>query len=381
MPQSTSELLRLVNENASAAFDVALSLPPKIYHSAEILDLETDRLFHRGWICVGRMAEMPGHGDYICRDVVDTPVFVVRQQDCSVRAFANVCAHRSARLLNADGHATRISCPYHSWTYGTDGKLVGAPFMDKTKGFDVKNHKLKEYACEVWEGFVYVNLSSDARSIVSSLHELLTQVGDFRMSDYVPVFSRVDVWNTNWKCLVENFMDAYHLHRVHKSSFGKYGTSEDITELYPGGDAFTYHYVQEDQDPRSVQAHPDNTWLVGPNRNRTWLINIFPSHMIQLQPDMLWYLSLLPRGTGVVEIRWAVSVPKEILDSATDRQNVIDEVMQLLHQVNDEDKVIVENVFRSTRSPDAQRGPLSYLERNVWEFGRYLARELSGNAL
>jgi phenylpropionate dioxygenase-like ring-hydroxylating dioxygenase large terminal subunit len=135
--------------------------------------------------------------------------------------------------------------------------------------------------------------------------------------------------------------------------------------------------VQDEEGPHSVHAHADNTWLQGPDRLRTWLINVFPSHTIQLQPDMLWYLSILPNGIDKVNIRWAVSIPADILDAAKVRQAVVDEVMTLIHQVNGEDRPIVENVFQSTASPDAVQGPLSWLERNVWEFGRYLARQLT----
>jgi phenylpropionate dioxygenase-like ring-hydroxylating dioxygenase large terminal subunit len=91
---------------------------------------------------------------------------------------------------------------------------------------------------------------------------------------------------------------------------------------------------------------------------------------------MLWYLSLIPAGIDSVRVRWGVSIPREMLDGADDRQGVIDEVMALVHQVNGEDKPVVENVFNATRSPHAGQGRLSYLERNVWQFGRYLARGL-----
>jgi len=373
---STDNLLQLLAQNANASFDDAQSLPPGIYHSSEILELEREHLFGKDWICLGRTAEIPGKGDYLCRDIIDAPVFVVRQRDDSVKAFANVCVHRASRLLSGAGHVSRISCPYHSWTYELDGQLIGAPFMSKTPGFDVANHKLKELACESWEGFIYVSLQPDPTPIDKQLSALTGLVAGFRMTDYVPVFAKEESWNTNWKCLVENYMDAYHLHRVHKDSFGKYGSSEEQTHLFPGEDAFTYHYVQEEEGPHTVNAHPDNTWLKGSDRLKTFLINIFPSHLIQLQPDMLWYLSLLPDGLDQVSIRWAVSIPAEILDSAKNRQATIDEVMNLLHQVNSEDRPIVENVFRSSASPDASQGPLSYLERNVWEFGRYLARKL-----
>ena len=105
--------------------------------------------------------------------------------------------------------------------------------MDKTLGFDVANHKLKELVCETWQGFIYVNLQADPEPVGERLSALPELVGDFRMANYVPVFAEEETWNTNWKCLVENFMDAYHLHRVHKKSFGKYGSSEDQTHLFP----------------------------------------------------------------------------------------------------------------------------------------------------
>jgi len=374
---STQDILKLLANNANEDFADSRTLPPAIYHNPGILQLETDRLFRREWICLGRLAEIPDTGDYICRDIIDSPVFVVRQRDQSVKAFANVCVHRSARLLESDGHVTRISCPYHCWTYGLDGQLIGAPFMKQTPGFDVRSHRLKELHCDTWEGFIYVNLDPGATPLSEHLSALSEQIGNFRIEDYVPVFSREETWNTNWKCLVENYMDAYHIHRVHKDSFGKYGSSEEQTHLFDGNDAFTYHYVQEEEGPKSVHAHPDNTWLQGADRSRTYLINIFPSHTMQLQPDMLWYLSILPNGLDMVSVRWAVSIPREILAASSDRQAHIDELMELLHQVNSEDLPIVENVFRTTRSPEAGQGPLSYLERNVWQFGRYLARRLA----
>jgi phenylpropionate dioxygenase-like ring-hydroxylating dioxygenase large terminal subunit len=376
MRPATSDILNQLAENADAEFARGKTLPPAIYHDPGIFKLETDNLFHKEWICLGRLAEIPESGDYICRDIVDSPVFVVRQRDQSVRAFANVCVHRSARLLDNDGHATRISCPYHSWTYELDGQLIGAPFMQQTPNFDVSAHRLKELRCETWEGFVYVSLDANAASIGEQLAGLTDQIGDFRMDNYVPAFAREETWDTNWKCLVENYMDAYHIHKVHKESFGKYGSSEEQTRLFDGEDAYSFHFVEEGDGPKSVHAHANNTWLTGPDRNRTYLINIFPCHTIQLQPDMLWYLSILPDGQSKVNIRWAVSIPAEILDAARDRQAHIDGVMKLLHQVNSEDLPIVENVFRTTRSPDAEQGPLSYLERNVWQFGRYLARKL-----
>jgi phenylpropionate dioxygenase-like ring-hydroxylating dioxygenase large terminal subunit len=341
------------------------------------LRLELDCIFRRGWICAGRQAEILNPGDYLCTEIASEPVVVIRQKDNSIKAFPNVCLHRSAQLLEGRGHVSRISCPYHSWTYGLDGQLIGAPAMQQTTGFNTADYKMKPLACELWQGFIYVSLHCGASPIVGQLADLEKIIGDFRMTDYVPVFEAHDTWDTNWKCLAENFMDVYHLQRVHADSFDKYGSSAEQTEFFPGGDAFAYHYVQDEPGPHSVRAASTNTWLEGDQRLRTYLINIFPGHVIQLQPDMLWYLSIQPKGVGKVSIRWAVSIPAEILGGSGDRQPMVDDVMSLLHQVNAEDRKIVESVFRATGSAEAAAGPLSHLERNCWDFGRYLSRKLT----
>lgn len=370
-------LLDALCENAARPIADALSLPPAAYHSDELLELERQRLFYRGWLCVGRSAEIPQAGDFLTVDIIDQPVLVVRQKDGSICALPNVCLHRCSRLLRGSGHVSRISCPYHSWTYDLAGRLIGAPFMQKTPRFDVSEHRLQPYPCETWEGFVYVSLDRNAAALGPELAPLTREISDYRIADYAPVFDQQETWHTNWKCLVENFMDVYHLHSVHADSFNKYTSSEDSTEFFHGGDAYAYHFVQEDGGPHSVAAHVDNDWLRGDKRTRLYLVNIFPAHVMQLQPDLLWYLSILPDGVDRVRIRWAISVPREILDAATDRDALIRRQLDLLLQVNGEDRQAVEGVFQATRSRRAAQGPLSWLEQNVHDFCRYLARELN----
>lgn len=376
----TEQILDALAENAARPLPEALSLPPAAYHSDELLQLERERMFYRGWLCVGRCAEIPQAGDFLAVDIISQAVLIIRQQDGSVQALPNVCLHRCSRLLQGSGHVSRISCPYHSWTYDLSGQLIGAPFMQKTRHFDVSDYRLQPYPCEVWEGFIYVSLNRNASPLGPELEPLRQEISDYRIADYVPVFEQQETWATNWKCLVENFMDVYHLHRVHAESFSKYASSEGNTEFFHGGDAYAYHFVQEDGGPHSVAAHDDNSWLRGDKRTRLYLINIFPAHVMQLQPDMLWYLSILPDGVDKVRIHWAVSIPREILDAAPDPDTIIRQQLDLLHQVNSEDKPAIESVFAATCDQSATQGPLSWLEQNVHDFCRYLARELCDQA-
>ncbi|MBT8077628.1 MAG: Rieske 2Fe-2S domain-containing protein [Gammaproteobacteria bacterium] len=375
-PRNAPQIVEILRRNAAREFAAARSLPPAIYHDADIFAMEVERIFYRDWICIGRLGEIPDAGDYVAVDIVGRPVFVVRQKDMSVKAFSNVCPHRGSRLVDDCGRARRFVCPYHSWTYDLDGRLTGAPFMHDTPGFSVDNVRLRELRCTQWQGFVYVSLDPDAEPFASHMAELDAQVGKYEFSDYVPVHTETEIWNANWKCLVENYMDVYHLHRVHADSFGKYGGFEQSTCFFPGNDYFCYHYVQEDGSEHSVAAHPDNERLQGEDRHRTWLINLFPSHTVQLQPDLLWYLSILPLSAGSLRVRWSVSVPQDFLDDPDGGEQHVRENLELLMQVNREDRLAVERVHGGTAEPSATPGPLSSLERNVWDFGRYLARRL-----
>ena len=87
MPTTANKLLQLLADNSSVPFGNAKNLPPAIYHCPEILDLEIDRIFRREWLCLGRATEMPNTGDFICRDIIDSPVFAIRQKDGSIKAF------------------------------------------------------------------------------------------------------------------------------------------------------------------------------------------------------------------------------------------------------------------------------------------------------
>jgi phenylpropionate dioxygenase-like ring-hydroxylating dioxygenase large terminal subunit len=283
-----------------------------------------------------------------------------------------VCLHRGAPLATACGNQARLTCPYHAWVYRLDGQLVGAPFMQATDGFSPTEHHLAEWALEVWEGFVFVTTDRGAPPVASSLAGLTEVVGRFHMADYVPVHQQVDVWQTNWKLLVENFMDTYHVFKVHRATFGANSDSPQNTTMFPGTEAWAHHVALDRDD----MAHPDNTTLDGHWRRSVVLAAVFPTHVMQLQPDYLWYLQISPIGTDRVRIRWDVSVAPDVLAAQPDAAAYVAGIVELLTTVNDEDQPVVESIRRSAEGPQFVRGPFSEYERNVYDFDRYIAGRL-----
>ncbi|HEX2782584.1 MAG TPA: SRPBCC family protein [Ilumatobacteraceae bacterium] len=383
-----------LGEHALLPFEAARMLPSAAYTSPAVLAEEHRRIFAREWSCVGRSVDLPRQGDYLTAEIPTADpsrlgghrsIIVVRGDDGAIRAFDNVCVHRGSELLAGCGTESRITCPYHAWVYRLDGQLIGAPYMNRTvdvdgNPFDPADHCLTAIRMEEWEGFLFVNQDPHAPELCSRLAGLSEIVGRYQMAGYVPVHRQVDVWTTNWKLLVENFMDAYHVFKVHKNTFAKNGDNTLKTTMHPGTADFAFHLVGHDADAASGVAHPSNTSLEGDWRHTLVLGAAFPTHVMQLQPDWLWYLQLSPLGVDRVRIRWDVSVAPEVLADQTDPVLYTKALVELLSLVNAEDRPIVEGVYRGVQRDGLQRGPLSYLERNVYDFDGYIARALGGES-
>ena len=379
-------------EHAQLSFEQACMLPPAAYTSADVLAEEHRRIFSTEWTCIGRTADLPNKGDYLTADIPSgeatqpgghRSVIAIKDDNEAIAVFDNVCVHRGSPLLQGCGNESRVTCPYHAWVYRLDGQLIGAPYMSRTidgsgKPFDAADHHLTCLRLEEWEGFLFVTQDPDATQLGPRLAKLGDVVGRYRMANYVPVHRQVDVWGTNWKLLYENFMDAYHVFKVHKNSFSKNGDNTPLTTMRAGDDHCAYHLVGHDADASSGVAHPSNASLEGDWRHTIVLGAAFPTHVMQLQPDWLWYLQLSPLGVDRVRIRWDVSVAPEVLADQADPAAYVANLLDLLSLVNSEDRPIVEGVFRGVHRSTMTRGPLSYLERNVYDFDRYIARSLTG---
>ena len=135
--------------------------PRAFYTDPAYFERELDALFRSMWICAGRAEEIARPGQFVLRDVAGDSVIVTRSPDGRVHAFHNVCRHRGTRLCTeATGQFSgSIQCPYHAWTYGLDGRLVGAPHMDEVPHFRKEDYPLHRVAVEIWDGHLFLNLN------------------------------------------------------------------------------------------------------------------------------------------------------------------------------------------------------------------------------
>jgi len=371
-------LLRQLADLAGTPFGQATGIPPEFYRRADVLELERERIFAREWLCPGLAADIPTPGDYITFSINDQPVFVVRGHDEQIRSFSNVCLHRMMRLLEDRGSCRTIACPYHGWSYDLHGRVLGAPHMKRTPGFQPAGLSLPAIRTEIWEGWIYVTLDSEAPGVGETLAPLRDLVARYGMADYVPIATEDYVWSTNWKLLAENFMESYHLPVAHRKTLGTWLPVEEIEFPAETHEGFTYETFTKDETARYGRAHPANTRLEGRWRYTSVMPTVYPTHMYVLAPDHFWYLSLRPKSVGEVHVRFGVALAPEVVGALENREEFTRELVTFFDRVNDEDRVVVEAIYRNTQAPLARPGPQSWLEREVHDFIGYLARRLAG---
>ena len=156
--------------------DTEYLLPPAAYHEQDWFDREQEQLFEKVWNLVALVHDVSEPGDYVATQVGRAPLLVVRGKDGEIRAFHNLCRHRGSRVCKAvEGRVKRFVCPYHGWSYGLDGRLLGAWAMPKE--FDKSAHGLHEIACQVFHGLIFINFAGgvgDFDRVRAALDEALT---------------------------------------------------------------------------------------------------------------------------------------------------------------------------------------------------------------
>ena len=216
----------------------ARGLPNRFYTSLEAATLERDSVLGSTWTCIGFASDVPpGHAAPV--NLLGLPLMVVRAPGGTLRVFHNVCRHRGHLLVSRPCKlAGALRCPYHSWTYGYDGALRGTPHIGgagvhEAEGFDPSRRSLVTVRSAVWLDMVFVNLNGDAPPFAAHIAPLIERwealVGPQGLASMrpAPCEERLELeLASNWKLVVENYCESYHLPWVHRG-LNSYSRLED----------------------------------------------------------------------------------------------------------------------------------------------------------
>jgi phenylpropionate dioxygenase-like ring-hydroxylating dioxygenase large terminal subunit len=120
-------------DDSIESFEVSTTIDPAVYTAPEFFEFEKEAVFGHEWLCVGRSERIPNPGDWFTVTLVDEPLVVTRDKAGTVRCLSAVCQHRAMQVCEGEGNSTTLKCPYHHWNYALDGRLLGAPAMERTR--------------------------------------------------------------------------------------------------------------------------------------------------------------------------------------------------------------------------------------------------------
>ncbi len=205
-----------------------LSIEP--YVSEAFLERERDAIFAKMWLLAGRTEKVPRRGDYFVKvyEVLHKNIIIVRGKDDQIRAFYNVCRHRGTNIASGSGNCKYFTCNFHGWVYDTDGRNRHVADESQFFGLDRSKLNLQPVACEVWNGFIFVNFDEHPReTLTEQLGELATQLKDFPFSEMTVAGHWGSTLKANWKLFLDAFQEGYHVATVHSGTINSYYTSKN----------------------------------------------------------------------------------------------------------------------------------------------------------
>ena len=339
-------------------------IPAAPFYDPVWFDLEREAVFKRTWLQVGHVCEIPEPGNFVVRkiDIAGVSVLIARGKDGTIHAHHNVCTHRGTELVDEpSGKRPVFTCPYHSWTFGTDGRLISAPDFEQFY-VNKSDCNLKRISVDVCAGLVFVNLDpSPAQSLNDFLGAVAVELENAmvgRATCFTEYHLEIDA---NWKLYSDNFCENYHLRFIHpQSADAALGPENPFG--YPVSYAFHGpHRTQtlwKNPDPNPIPA--DQARAFGEAAKRAALkseghppakkldYKVFPNMFVIGQAAYFFTHTIMPvapdKTYGIVRIYWIGDD-----DSAAERWER-ETIAATLRAIHDEDRSIIEAGSRGLKS-------------------------------
>lgn len=343
---------------------------PEHYYRSDVLEKEHELLFQQTWCFVGFMSFFKEDNDFITQNIGGIPVVV---QNCrgEIKAFKNICSHRHSIIQVEESGNRPLMCPYHGWAYNDKGLPTGIPKkpLFKFTREEIECLKLKEYKVDFCGELVFVNLSNDPLELKDFMGDLFDEVE--KMSNNFGELVDVNgmTIDANWKILVENTLESYHVNLIHEETFKKLGA---------GGMDFTFIREHSVWDAMLLVGENEgkNAKIHSPYQNRGYKISgykhlvIFPNVLISSTYGISFNLSYItPIDSNSSKfVSYVFLTKKEDETTNSTMENIYKQsLVGFNRKVFDEDKAICEKVqIGVKKSPFT--GELSDEEARVCEF-------------
>lgn len=363
-----SEVARLKPREADAQEE--LSLPGWVYRDPEYFRVEMARLIRPSWQIVCHANDIAKAGEWRTLEILSESILVIRGDDGAPRAFANVCRHRGSRLVDgAAGCARRLTCPYHAWTYASDGRLVGVPQREDYPELDPAALGLIPVEMENWRGFLFVRLEAGGPTVAEMMAPHDAEAAPHRFEE-LEAIGRITMRprDVNWKNVADNYSDGLHIKVAHPGLTRLFGGDYRI-EAGPHVDRMSGDLVERPSANLSERAYQA---LLPAEAGRTWLYyKLWPNVAIDIYPDQVDFMHFVPVGptlTMIREVSYALPGAGRAMKAARYLN------WRINRRVNEEDTALIRRVQQGMASGLYTPGPLGRSEVCLRSFARKLRR-------
>jgi phenylpropionate dioxygenase-like ring-hydroxylating dioxygenase large terminal subunit len=292
-------------------------VPSSRYTDPKFLEREQRMVFQRAWLCLGPTSRAPRPGDYWTLDELGESILVVRDDRGKLGAFHNSCSHRGSRLMDGRGTTDCLRCPYHGWSYRLDGTLDVVPRPEGMRRLRKERMGLQPIRTAEFAGFLWGTLSPDTPPLLETLGSLPEELAPYHLEDMQTIKEKVLTVPVNWKAMLENVVDFYHVPVVHSKTINRHVRGGPDLASYGDHsrqrlDIAPYSWRRA-IDRRCTRGGPYtekqltalHKYLIFPN----FLINVLPYHLTMMQvfpidvsSCRLHYLFCKRRGARGVEL-------------------------------------------------------------------------------
>jgi phenylpropionate dioxygenase-like ring-hydroxylating dioxygenase large terminal subunit len=367
----------MAEPHIAAVPETALSLPGWVYRDREFCDVEMERVIRPSWQIVCHVSDIAQAGEWRTLDYLGESVIVVRGADAEVRAFHNVCRHRGSRIVPGEaGCASRLTCPYHAWTYGLDGRLIGVPHRKDYPGLDPATLGLKPVELEIWRGFVFARLEDGGGpSVAEMIAPYDSEIAPYRF-EALEAIGRVTLRPrpVNWKTIADNYSDGLHIPVAHPGLTRLFGRGYAI-EAEAHVDRMSGDLIERESSALSERAYqkflPKADHLPESHRPRWLYFKLWPNVAFDIYPDQVDFMQFLPVSpteTMIREIAYALPDGRREMKAARYLN------WRINRRVNEEDTALIAGVQQGMASTAYEPGPLGESEVCLRSFARKLRR-------
>jgi len=375
----------------SNSIEKAHGLPNECYLNGEYTLIERKKLFEEKWVMIGIASSLSNAGDTKPFDLLGIPLIILRDTKNNIRVFHNVCSHRGYKILQTPCNLKNVlRCPYHSWSYDFDGKLVATPHLGgmnkhENESFDKKSSGLKEVRSSTWLDMIFVNIANNEISFEEYIKPLNSRWTKFWSKEDQQLICHADDYGhflleakCNWKFAIENYCESYHLPWVHPG-LNSYSKIEDhyhiqgLPNRFAGQGTIVY-------DPKFKENLPFPTFPGWPKKKEkvAEYVALFPNVMVGVHKDHYYTYWLEPISYKYTKEHMEIYYVGEEAAKSDKYKSLRAQNYKLWHEIQSEDLNIIEGMQEGRNSPIYNGGNFSPIMDNpTHHFNKWVATTLT----